>query len=58
MTHELHGQHLVADAVVRTLKGHVLNANPSKALVLSFHGWTGNVLSFHRFFGIWTVTVN
>jgi len=37
----LHGQHLVSDTVVRSIRGHLRNPNPSKALVLSFHGWTG-----------------
>ena len=41
LNNQLHGQHLVADVVVKALKGHALNASPSKALVLSFHGWTG-----------------
>jgi len=37
----LHGQHLVSDTVVRSVRGHLHNQNPSKALVLSFHGCTG-----------------
>ena len=37
----LHGQHLVSDTVIRSIRGHLRNPNPSKALVLSFHGWTG-----------------
>jgi len=27
--------------VVKSIRGHLRNQNPSKALVLSFHGWTG-----------------
>ena len=38
---KLYGQHLVIDTVVRQIKGHLGNPEPSKALVLSFHGWTG-----------------
>lgn len=37
----LHGQPLVHRAVVRALKDHFQNPSPKKALVLSFHGWTG-----------------
>jgi Torsin len=38
---KLHGQHLVADTVVRSVRGHFTNPEPEKALVLSFHGCTG-----------------
>ncbi|XP_077986795.1 torsin-1A-like [Glandiceps talaboti] len=38
---KLHGQHLVKDVVLNTIKGHIRNPNPVKALTLSFHGWTG-----------------
>jgi len=37
----LHGQHLVKDTVIRSIHGHLRNPDPPKALVLSFHGWTG-----------------
>ncbi|KAK7081256.1 nuclear membrane organization [Halocaridina rubra] len=37
----LYGQHLVRDVVSRALKGHLIHDDPSKALVMSFHGWTG-----------------
>lgn len=37
---QLYGQHLVIDPVVKHLKAHH-KGNPSKALALSFHGWTG-----------------
>jgi len=37
----LHGQHLVSNTVVRYIRGHLHDQNPSKALVLSFHGCTG-----------------
>ncbi|KAH3702723.1 torsin-1A-like [Dreissena polymorpha] len=37
---KLYGQHLVTEPVLKHLKGHS-RETPSKALVLSFHGWTG-----------------
>ncbi len=39
----LHGQHqiLVSDITIRAIHGHLTSSEPSKALVLSFHGWTG-----------------
>nr|XP_053648331.1 torsin-1A-like [Cherax quadricarinatus] len=37
----LYGQHLVHHVVPRALKAHLLNKQPQKALVMSFHGWTG-----------------
>uniref|UniRef100_A0A0K8RDV7 Torsin-1A C-terminal domain-containing protein n=1 Tax=Ixodes ricinus TaxID=34613 RepID=A0A0K8RDV7_IXORI len=37
----LHGQPLVHRAIVRAVKDHLQNPAPKKALVLSFHGWTG-----------------
>uniref|UniRef100_A0A915JY29 Torsin-1B n=1 Tax=Romanomermis culicivorax TaxID=13658 RepID=A0A915JY29_ROMCU len=39
---KLYGQHLVIETVARALKAHVNAENPSKALVFSFHGWTGS----------------
>ena len=42
----LHGQHLVIDTVVKAVRGHVRNRDPEKALVLSFHGWTGGGKNF------------
>jgi len=42
----LHGQHLVSDTVIKSIRGHLRNQNPSKALVLSFHGWTGGGKNF------------
>lgn len=41
LQNRLYGQHLVIDNVVRALKAHLENKNPRKALVMSFHGWTG-----------------
>lgn len=37
----LHGQHLVKKLIYKVLRAHLRNDNPQKALVLSFHGWTG-----------------
>ncbi|XP_059141080.1 torsin-1A-like [Physella acuta] len=37
----LHGQHLVQNTVLAHIKGHAWHSNPTKALVLSFHGLTG-----------------
>ena len=38
----LFGQHLVNHIVSRAVLNHVQNKNPKKALVMSFHGWTGS----------------
>lgn len=35
------GQHLVTSIISRSLRGHLKKKDPQKALVLSFHGWTG-----------------
>jgi len=35
------GQHLVTSLVTRSLRAHLRKADPQKALVMSFHGWTG-----------------
>jgi len=39
---ELFGQHLVNNIVAKAIAAHVSNDNPSKALVMSFHGSTGS----------------
>ncbi|XP_076353004.1 torsin-1A-like [Tachypleus tridentatus] len=39
--HRLYGQHLVKETVFKTLKGHLWHKKSGKALVMSFHGWTG-----------------
>ena len=41
MKYTLYGQHLVADVVMNLVRGHIHNDQPSKALVLSFHGGAG-----------------
>ena len=40
------GQHLVRDIVSKSLKIHLKKTQPKKALVLSFHGWTGTGKNF------------
>ena len=41
LKNQVYGQHLVLKAVVRLLKDHLSNDDPSKALALSFHGGPG-----------------
>lgn len=41
LTSKLHGQHLVQRTIIGHIKGHLWSQEPSKALVLSFHGLTG-----------------
>ena len=36
------GQHIVKDVVSKQLRAHLRKKSPNKALVLSFHGWTGS----------------
>ena len=36
------GQHLVTTLVTRAVRDHVRKSVPKKALVMSFHGWTGS----------------
>lgn len=38
----LHGQHLASFIMSRAIRGHLRKKNPSKALVMAFHGWTGS----------------
>ena len=40
------GQHLVTETVFKAVVGHLNNESPSKALVLSFNGWTGSGKTF------------
>ena len=37
----IHAQHLVIHPVIGAIESHLVNPEPSKALVLSFHGSTG-----------------
>uniref|UniRef100_T1JNP5 Torsin-1A C-terminal domain-containing protein n=1 Tax=Strigamia maritima TaxID=126957 RepID=T1JNP5_STRMM len=46
ITNYLHGQHLVKDVVIKSIKAHVRKFDPQKPLVLSFHGWTGGGKTF------------
>ena len=39
---ELFGQHLVREIVFKAVGNHIRTKNPKKALVFSFHGWTGS----------------
>lgn len=43
---KLHGQHLVQEVVMKVLRRHLSRQNPTKALVLAFHGWTGSGKNF------------
>ena len=40
------GQHLVTEIVLKAIVGHLNNKSPSKALALSFNGWTGSGKNF------------
>ena len=41
MDRKLYGQHLVIDVVGTLVEAHIDNHQPSRALVLSFHGTAG-----------------
>ncbi|NXQ43787.1 TOR3A protein, partial [Catharus fuscescens] len=43
---QLHGQHLAKKVVVRAVQGFLQSPQPQKALVLSFHGWSGTGKNF------------
>ncbi|POI30969.1 hypothetical protein CIB84_005279, partial [Bambusicola thoracicus] len=43
---QLHGQHLAKEVVIRAVRGFLQNPQPQKALVLSFHGWSGTGKNF------------
>ncbi len=42
LNEDFFGQHIATDIVSRQIEAHLSNVNPSKPLVMSFHGWTGN----------------
>ncbi|XP_058395965.1 torsin-3A isoform X2 [Diceros bicornis minor] len=42
----LHGQHLAGELILRTVRGYLELPRPDKALVLSFHGWSGTGKNF------------
>uniref|UniRef100_A0A8C6ZK04 Torsin family 3 member A n=1 Tax=Nothoprocta perdicaria TaxID=30464 RepID=A0A8C6ZK04_NOTPE len=43
---QLHGQHLAGEVVLRAVRGFLQKPQPEKALVLSFHGWSGTGKNF------------
>ncbi|KFO85128.1 Torsin-3A, partial [Buceros rhinoceros silvestris] len=43
---QLHGQHLAKEVVMRTVQEFLQSPRPEKALVLSFHGWSGTGKNF------------
>ncbi|XP_015793668.1 torsin-1A [Tetranychus urticae] len=43
---KLHGQHLVESIVIKAITKHMKDSQPRKALVFSFHGWTGGGKNF------------
>lgn len=43
---QLHGQHLAKAVVVRRVQEFLQSPRPEKALVLSFHGWSGTGKNF------------
>ncbi|XP_075278676.1 torsin-3A [Opisthocomus hoazin] len=43
---QLHGQHLAKEIVVQAVRGFLQSPRPQKALVLSFHGWSGTGKNF------------
>ncbi|NXP44939.1 TOR3A protein, partial [Heliornis fulica] len=45
LNEQLHGQHLAKEVVVEAVQGF-LQRKPEKALVLSFHGWSGTGKNF------------
>ncbi|XP_069718755.1 torsin-3A [Phaenicophaeus curvirostris] len=43
---QLHGQHLAKEIIVQAVRGFLQSPRPRKALVLSFHGWSGTGKNF------------
>jgi hypothetical protein len=43
---EVYGQHLMKNMIPKLIRKHLNDLNPKKALVLSFHGWTGGGKNF------------
>ncbi|VDL61407.1 unnamed protein product [Hymenolepis diminuta] len=41
LTNRLYGQHIAIERLYYHVKAHMENSNPSRSLVLSFHGFTG-----------------
>lgn len=46
LNRRLHGQHLARDVVLKAIQGFLKTPQPEKALVLSFHGWSGTGKNF------------
>jgi ATP-dependent Clp protease ATP-binding subunit ClpA len=46
LNNEVHGQHLMKNMITKLIRKHLNDPNPKKALVLSFHGWTGGGKNF------------
>ncbi|KAJ7332048.1 hypothetical protein JRQ81_014228 [Phrynocephalus forsythii] len=46
LSRRLHGQHLVKLVVVKAIQDFLETSEPEKALVLSFHGWSGTGKNF------------
>lgn len=46
LNRQLHGQHLAKEVVVQAVRGFLQSPQPQKALVLSFHGWSGTGKNF------------
>ena len=46
LSQNLYGQHIAQKTVYNAVKAHILNKNPQKPLVMSFHGWTGGGKNF------------
>ncbi|KAM5237682.1 torsin-3A [Ctenodactylus gundi] len=46
LSKRLHGQHLVHELVLRTVRSYLEMLRPEKALALSFHGWSGTGKNF------------
>ncbi|NWU72589.1 TOR3A protein, partial [Pterocles burchelli] len=46
LNRQLHGQHLAKAVVIQAVQGFLQSLQPGKALVLSFHGWSGTGKNF------------
>ncbi|XP_019357361.1 PREDICTED: torsin-3A isoform X1 [Gavialis gangeticus] len=46
LNRRLHGQHLARKLILRAVRGFLQRPQPEKALVLSFHGWSGTGKNF------------
>ncbi|KAF7241384.1 Torsin-3A [Varanus komodoensis] len=46
LSRRLHGQHLAKEVVLKAIQGFLETPQPEKALVLSFHGWSGTGKNF------------